>query len=423
MTTDQPGAKLAGRGCPFDPGDYEDVLAYFGDLRAAEPVALQPNGTYAITKYDDLLAALNDTKTFSSLHELQESRVSSANVRSVIYCDDPKHLDLRRLINRAWTPRALLELLPAIETQASHLVASIRDGEPFDMVPLGIELAARVFAEVMGLPGQFERMRTWLASGLVFVRPQIAHTPWNDPAAISTDGLQAKFHEGYDDWSSYFREIISIHEDHAPEHCKDVERLTPFLRSLVAAVKADPANLDRIHHEIMPPLLAGGVSTQGHMYPSVVSGLLDRSTPWQMLKSDPSQLDYAGPSDVIEELIRLKGVVQGLPRVTTADVEVQGVTIPAGSSVNLWYLSGNHDADRFDDADAFHARGISRHLSFGFGTHSCIGQSLVRLVIKCLLRQIVSRFSWLESVPDQQTKWGALGEYYTPSALLVVAHV
>ncbi len=165
------------------------------------------------------------------------------------------------------------------------------------------------------------------------------------------------------------------------------------------------------------------MSTQGHMYPSVVSGLLDRSTAWQMLKSDPSQLDFNGPSDVIEELIRLKGVVQGLPRVTTADVELRGVTIPAGSSVNLWYLSGNHDSDRFDDADEFRVRGISRHLSFGFGTHSCIGQSLVRLVIKCLLGQLVSRFSWLESVPGQDTNWGELGSYYTPSTLLIVAHV
>jgi cytochrome P450 len=404
----------AGEVCPYAADAYPDVTTYFRDLRAMAPVHCFADGTFALSRYEDVFAALTDPETFSSSHPLQESSIDLANSRSVIYSDDPVHLGLRQLVNRAFTPRAVLELRPKIQGHVEAAFASVEPGREFDVLELGTYIAFHTFADAFGLPDdQHERVRAWSTTAMLFVRPNVLRPAW---AEWPDAQLRGSFDPGYADLRAH---LLDLGERHAGKDAAvmQAEGVPPLARAIALAVNADPENLDEILHRILPPLHAGGTSTVNHLFPNVVDALIEQPEAWQRLKDDPAQLDPESASETLEELIRLRGVVQGIPRVAARDVEVRGTVIPKGSIVHLYYLSGSLDDEAFPDAEQFHPRGISRHLGFGFGTHTCIGQSLVRLELKLFLSRLVQTFSAIQRANDDPLLWGSLGVYYTPPTL------
>jgi len=414
-------AKLphAGETAPLPPEAFNgDVIAWFEHLREAAPVSRDEKGTYLIARYDDVYEALNDPETFSSHQQLEQAEFDKVNVRSIVYADDPEHLDFRKLVNRAWTPGAVIEFRDAIARNVDELVGDLKDGEPFDVVRLGLQVSQRSFSEAMGLPNdQHERIARWFQASGAFVRPdQIMRNMGRARPAL--EQRAALYESGFPDMAAYFYEIVEKYGDCDLATLKE-SGVPPFPRALVAAHQADPANIDLILTKVMPPLLAGGVSTLSHVFPNAVDVLLEHPDLWARLRADETLLALEGRSDVIEEILRLRAVVQGMPRVTTRDVEVSGTVIPKGSLVQLCYLSAGRDEAAFEQPDAFRDRGLSRHLTFGFGTHTCMGQSLVRLELKIFLRALLKRFARLERVPAK-ADWGGVGVYYTPDTLPVV---
>jgi cytochrome P450 len=419
LEVDEAQVPHAGEVCPYSAEAFPDVLDYFKELRENAPVHRQSDGSFALSRYEDVYAALSDPATFSSNHVLAESPVAEANQRSIVYSDDPVHLELRQLVNRAWTPRSVIELRPKIERNVAWLLSNVVPGEAFDVLPIGQQLAFHTFADAMGVPfDEHERVRAWAVTASMFVRPKRAGAA---ASAASAQEQQKVFDAGFGDMEQYFTTLAATHRDHDPNRCKDEEGLPPFARAVVAAVKSDPDSMWEILHRILPPLHAGGTSTVAHIFPNVVDVLVSEPAVWDQLRADPTLLDPEGPSEAVEELLRLRAVVQGLPRLTTRDVSVHGTLIPAGSLVHLYYLSGSMDEEQFPDATEFKMRGISRHLGFGFGTHTCIGQSLVRLMVKTFVASLTERFTRLVRAPGELT-WGTLGVYYTPDRMPVVAY-
>ena len=413
------------------PQEFGDVHDYYRHLREQAPVYQDPNGAYVFTRYDDIFAALSDPVTYSSLHQLNVSPVPEANVRSIVYSDDPDHLDVRQLVNRAFTPRAVGELIPLIDETVADVVGALRPDEPFDVLKVGLDISFRVFADALAVPRESrDRVRKWMVTAAQFVRPQpigaagIGQRPFQPDTGVEDAAVVEQrrvFNEGFDDMAEHFRTLVDTHIDHDPKYCQNEEHLVPLARYIVAAVKADPSAMDVVLTRLVPPLHAGGTSTVAHQYPNAIDVLIDHPAIWDAIRDDPSLMDTDRPSDILEEILRLKSVVQGLTRKTTRDVVVRGVHIPAGSPVSLIYVSGSHDAEMFDDAESFEQRGISRHLAFGFGTHSCIGQSFARAQLKSFLSAMVGKFSRLELVTTEPApKWGGVGVYYTPDRLPVV---
>lgn len=418
---------------PLSPvGDFADVHDYYRQLREQAPVFRDANGAYVLTRYEDIFAALADSQTYSSLHPLAVSPVPDANVRSIVYSDDPEHVDVRMLANRAFTPRAVAEIQPLIDSTVDEVVNELEPGVVFDVVKLGMDISFRVFANAMGVPkDERDRVRQWMVTSAQFVRPVpfTALPPGDDvPFQPATGVEQAAlerqrqvFTSGFENMSDYFERLVEAHRDHDPKFCQHEEHLVPLARNVVAAVKADPSAMQTLLTKIIPPLHAGGTSTVAHQYPNAIDVLIDHPVIWDAIRQDPLLLEPDRPSDILEEILRLKSVVQGLGRRTTRDVVVRGVPIPAGSYVTLIYVSACHDEEMFEEPEDFKDRGISRHLAFGFGTHSCMGQSLVRAQLKSFLRAMVTRFSRIErSTSDPAPSWGGPGVYYTPDALPVL---
>jgi cytochrome P450 len=364
------------------------------------------------------VAALADPATFSSNLPLAQSPIQEANARSVVYSDDPVHLELRQLINRALTPRAVLELQPKIEEHVRTVFSRIRADEQFDVLEAGTYVSHHTFADMMGLPfEQHDRIKAWATSAGMFVRPG-ARPSGVAAAPDDADEARRLFAPGFEDMKAHFTKLVQAHTGRDQKTLKEEFGLPPFPRAVIAAYDADPKNLDEILTKILPPMHAGGTSTITHIFPNVVDVLMKSRQAWERLESDPSLLDPNKPSEALEELVRLRPVVQGLRRFTTRDVEVRGTLIPAGTKVDLYYISGSHDADEFPEPDVYKDRGLSRHLTFGAGTHSCMGQSLVRLQLKLFLKELLVRFSRVEL--QAQLQWGGLGVYYTPSNMPVV---
>ena len=147
----------------------DTVDAWAKYLRENAPVHQDEQGTYILTRYDDVYTALQDPKTFSSHMELSRSEIDVANQRLLVYVDDPEHLGLRKLVNRAWTPSAVLELEPVIERHMADLMVDVEPERPFDILPMGTMLALHCFADAMAVPyEQHMRVRAWATAAGMF---------------------------------------------------------------------------------------------------------------------------------------------------------------------------------------------------------------------------------------------------------------
>jgi cytochrome P450 len=145
---------------------------------------------------------------------------------------------------------------------------------------------------------------------------------------------------------------------------------------------------------IMISLLAAGHETSTLLMASMFYEVLSRPVIRDQLIADPSLI-----SPAVEEVLRLHPPVMGLYRRTSEAVTVQGVEIAGGSDVMLCYAAGNRDPKVFDEPNEFRLdRKRNRHLTFGFGTHSCLGAPVARLEMRLGLAEVLRRLPDIELV-------------------------
>ena len=115
--------------------------------------------------------------------------------------------------------------------------------------------------------------------------------------------------------------------------------------------------------------------------------LLQHPEQLALLRSTPERL-----KDAIEESLRYDPPVLGLYRTTTRSVQIHGKTIPSGAKVYINYAAANRDSSVFANPDAFDiARDRKRHMSFGLGTHFCLGAPMARLETEVAFKQLLAR--------------------------------
>jgi cytochrome P450 len=422
MATTRPSSEAghAGELSPLCPAAHSDALDWFRYLQQNSPVHLDEEGRYVLTRYEDVYSALrNEPEVWSSEHVLLTADHPLANTRWIPYADDPDHMELRRLVNRGWTPTAVTELEPSLRASLAEVLGGIEPDQEFDAYPVGYQYITQSFGDAVGLPpDQRDRLDVWTTVAMNFARPREQRAPApRDPGPNLS--VAAEFEDGYRDMKAYFSDLVEEHRDHEPGFCKEVEGLPPFPRAVVKAIKDHPADVDVFLQRVYPPMHLGGMSTVTHIFSNVVAVLLEHPNAWAMLKEDRSLIDLDEPSEVVEEILRLRSSHAGLHKRPQRDLEVRGSVIPKGSMVQLYYVAADRDPEAFEQPDDFKLRGISRHLAFGFGTHTCMGQSFVRLAIKIFLGGLLDKFSQLECgsvAPD----WSFTGTYFTPPTMLVV---
>ena len=373
---------------PFDPELRRNPWPIYTRLREEAPLYPVPGlGFSVLSRYDDVLRALKDPRSFSSraMADLFSAggkatlgEESSLDGETLIGTDPPVHTRLRKIVNRGFTPRRIAALEPRIREVTAGLVDRIADKDECDLVSeLGTPLPVTIIAEILGVdPERHEDFKRWsddfmmLASG----RP----TPEQAASIQRTD----------EELNTWVDEIV---EERRARPRDDV-----ISALLAAEASEDVMTAEEIGNLIVILLIAGNETTT-NLISNGMLALLDHPEQLAALRADPRLLPGA-----IEELLRFCGPIQIIVRRATRDLELAGGKLREGDMVGLLLGSANRDERQFAHADRLDLRRDARaHLAFGLGTHFCVGAPLARLEARVAFELILQRLDGIERVPEQ----------------------
>ena len=293
---------------------------------------------------------------------------------SMIVVDPPDHTRFRRLVSRAFTPRAIAAFEPLVQRTADTLADALerRDGVVDLVETYAAQLPVRVIADLLGVPAE---------KSPDFLR-------WGAAAAATLDvGIP-------------FRRHLAAE--------RAIRAMNDFLRGHFARLRREPGD-DLVSRLVTLPeealterellvtvglLLGAGFETTLNLLGNAMV-LLDRQRDaWAALRADPS-----GWGNAVEEVLRLDSPVQITGRTAKADVPLAGTTVPAGTRVILLLGAANRDPQVFPDPARFDpGRANAReHLAFSGGIHYCLGAGLARMEGVIGLRTLSERFPGLQA--------------------------
>jgi cytochrome P450 len=355
----------------FDPAVQADPYPTYRRLREQAPVYREPRfGTWVLTRFADVYGALRDHTTFSSAGGIAPGMRGQGGFVTMITTDPPRHTRLRALVNKAFTPRVVAELVPMMRRVVDELLADV-DGGPVDMVEtLTYPLPVIVIAQLLGIPPE-ERAR--------FKR-------WSDAVVGVTDaGLREENQQAVVEMFQYFAAQIAARR--AAE--------TPGHDLITAVVRAEIDGEALSDGELLSfclLLLVAGNETTTNLIGNLLNVLADRPDLWRALRADRTLVEPA-----VEEALRYDSPVQALWRTATRDVELHGTTIAKDERVMVVYAAANRDPEAFPDPDTFRLdRQLNRHVAFGHGIHYCLGAPLARAEAAVALGALLDRYTALE---------------------------
>lgn len=365
----------------FDPAFRADPYPHYAALRQGSPVCqVDPGGMWAVSRHDDIVTMLRDPARFSSMafRAVWEPPWVGYNplARSILAMDGPAHARLRTLTSRAVGPRAVARLEPAIRERAAQLAAQLAeaDGEVEFVTAFAAPLPAHVIATLLGLdPTLGVSFKRW-ADDFLSVTPE----PIDEAHALRVRGTIAEL-------SAYMHAVIAERR-RAPVD----DMVSELLRAEVDGQHMSDAEV----LEFMIAILLGGLETTTHLLATSAVFLADHPEMLARLRAEPALV-----AAFVEEMLRYDGPSQTLPRVTTCEVTLSGVTIPAGSLVLALVGSAGRDDRRFPDPERFDLGRGSAALNFGHGVHFCLGAALARMEAQIGLETLVRRFVAIERLP------------------------
>jgi cytochrome P450 len=315
-------------------GGYEQVRQVFTDQRFSRALAVAPG------------------------RSLQGIELSAAD--SIIAMDPPEHTRLRKLLAGAFTVRRVEALRPRVAAIVDELIGAFTARpQPTDlMTSFSLPLPVRVVCELLGVPiADMEQFRGWSA---------ILVTDWKQDA----DEILAALAGMYE----YFAELIRI---------RRTQPRDDLLTALIAARDSDDRLSETELTNLACTILVAGYETTAHSISLSLLALLDHPAEMARLRAGPELIPGA-----VEELMRYIRIgVLPLARVTTEDVELGGVTIPAGEVVLPIIQAANRDPLMFSEPDRFDvSRAPVSHMGFGSGAHHCLGAQLARVELQEALR-------------------------------------
>lgn len=350
---------------PFSEVYFTDPYDTYRRLRDEAPVYHNPvYGFWALSRYADVAASIKDSEAFSSAHGVTLDMVLNPDRRPpsgpmIIMMDPPEHTRMRRLVSKAFTPRAIADLEPMVESIIGSYIERL-DPASFDVVADFSDLFPfDVITTMLGVPEEHrDQIRSWLAKPLERNSGDAAFT------ADALDGVRAA--------ARLYIELIAQ------------RRIDPQDDMITRLTQAEVDRGDGVVTRLDDMEIAGFISLLGGAGAETVAKLIGNAAvlfaehpdQWQAMRADRSMIPGA-----FEELLRYQPPAQYDVRVTTRDVMLHGTTIPEGSPVLLLLAAATRDERAFPDADRFD---ITRHFSghnlgFGYGIHTCLGAALARM--------------------------------------------
>ncbi|HZB50294.1 MAG TPA: cytochrome P450 [Mycobacteriales bacterium] len=307
----------------------------------------------------------------------RDSMFGRSLAHHMLNTDPPEHSRLRRLVNKAFTPRAVERLRPRVEEICADLLAGMAGRAELDLLEaLAVPLPIRVICELLGVPAadraDFRGWSNTLVSAL--------------PAAVQAPASAAM--------SDYLHGLV---------RAKRAEPAGDMLSALATVTEAGDRLTDGELVAMAFLLLAAGHETTVNLIGNGVLALVTHPAQLAALRADRSRLPAA-----IEEFLRYDGPVsQATLRFTAEPVEIGGTPIPAGEFVLVSLDAANHDRRRYAEPDAFDiGRDAAGHLAFGHGIHYCLGAPLARLEAEVAFTGLLDAYERIElAVPADRLEW------------------
>ncbi len=379
----------------MDPAFIADPYPALNALREGPGVGTDAFGVeWLVTRYEDVYRILHD-RTLSaepanadpatSMGFIQEATVASDEPQSILFMDEPEHTRLRKLVNKAFTPRAVESLRPRAEAIADELLDAVGDVAEFDlMAAFAQPYPTTVIAEMIGVdPADRTQFKAWSDRAVRIFDPFLS--PEDRALTVEAQGALG----------DYFRAVISERRGSPGDD---------LVTRLINAQEEDDALTDAEMIVMLSLLLNAGNVTTTDLIGNGIKALLEHPAELQRLRADPSLIGNA-----IEEMLRFDSPVIEIWRTHNAPVEVCGHAVAARQTIAPSLAAANHDPRHFADPERFDiTRQEVDHLSFGGGIHYCLGASLARLEAQVAFSKIVGRFRFLAPAAGREPVYNAV---------------
>lgn len=366
------------------PAYIADPYPYLAALRKQAPVHRNPDGTFVLTRYDDIAAVYRDPKLWSSDKRADfapkfgtHSPLFEHHTTSVVFIDPPDHTRIRKLFQFAFTRKALAAFEPRITTLVDDYLNQFADAGEMEVVEdFSFKLPIEVVSDMLGVPSADRLLiRDWAVAILTALEPKLT------PEQLDTGNRAVT------EFKQYLRDLIKHRRAH-PGQALDTEVLT-----VLADAEADGEKLTEIEllHQCIFMLNAGH-ETSTNMLSHGIHEMLRNPDQITRLNAEPDLIE-----PMVEEVLRYQAPIQINNRRALADTELGSVQMPAGTTVHMIVAAANRDPAQFPNPDVFDiTRRPNRHLSFALGIHICAGNALARLEAAIAFQRLFARF------PDMQ---------------------
>jgi len=399
---------------PFLPKVIANPYPIYSHYRENDPVhwgiaaKRQLTGAWYLFRYPDVMQVLEDKRFGREGHKVRGDidtapvpkaykGFSSMVSNWMVFRDPPNHTRLKLLVNKAFSPKTLENLRPAIVSIADELLERVQDRSDIDLIDdFAFPLPVMVIAALLGVDSEDRfRFREW---ALALQHASASRlTPSTEVYEQAETATQA--------FIEYFKKAI------AKSHAQPGDDLISALAK--ARYEGDKLNDEEILATCIH-LLTAGHETTINLIAKGTLALLRNPKQLELLRSHPELMPSA-----VEELIRYDSPVQMLSRWAYEDVEVGGKLIHRGDSVSLMLGSANRDSQSFDNPDLLDIqRQDNKHCGFGGGIHFCLGSALARAEAQIALNILMNRFPKLH-LKSQTIKWADNIVFHGPKHLPV----
>lgn len=356
-----------------------DPYPAFRVLRDHAPFCRQPDGSFVVTRYDDVRTILGDAARFSSDKRVDfypkfgDSPLYEHHTTSIVFNDPPYHTRVRRLLAPFFAARVLRQMEASIAAMVDRLLDAAAARGTVDIVSdFALVVPLNLIGELLGVPVE-ERgaLPPWAKAILGGLEP------------VRTEAELAEGNQAVERFKDYLRGLIAAKRA-SPPGPADMD----VLWALIEAADAGEGltELEILHNSIF--MLNAGHDTTGSLIANGVDLLFRFPEAAEHLRREPAAIKTA-----VEEMLRYESPLQIGNRRATTDAEVGDARIPAGTFLHLAIASANRDERQFPDPERFDVtRHPNRHLAFAHGIHTCAGNSVARIEAVIAFSKLLERF-------------------------------
>ena len=416
QATSPTGCPMSAQASDFDPfqGAYQiDPVEALRWSREQEPVFYAPKlGYWVVSRHQDVKAVFKDNHTFSPSIALEKITPGNAQTqqildsydyaigRTLVNEDEPDHMQRRRVLMDAFSAQNLAQHEPMVSRLTSQCIDKFIDTGRADLIEeMFFDVTLTVAMHFLGVPeDDMATLRKY----------SVAHTvnTWGRP----TEQMQQSIAHSVGKFWQFSGEVLA--------KMKQDPSGPGWMQYSIRKQREYPQLIpDSYLHSMMMASIVAAHETSALASANAIKLLLTHRQSWQDICANPALIPNA-----VEECLRYSGSIIAWRRIATKDTVLADTTIPVGAKLLIVMTSANHDGRVFENPHKLdiYRENTTDHLTFGYGSHQCLGKNLGRMEMRIFVEQLSRRLPHMQLVADQQYSYLANTSFRGPENLRVV---